>query len=147
MIPGFIAETTPLLDYEIKTVLPRILSGFHSIAKTGDVITNKKIVAKLQAQGMDVSEARIRKIINHIRTHDLVIGLCASSDGYWVERDPRKFLKYIHSVKDRIDSIQNMHNKLLNQYKKMLNHDQTECDFKDDPVPNIQGFLALASPG
>lgn len=147
MEPDIANSLPPLDQYESTTVLPRVVSGFYSIAKTGHTITNAKIVALLQKEGIKTTDTRIRKVINHIRTHDLVIGLCASSDGYWVERDPAKFMEYIKSVDGRIESIQNMRNKLYQQYKKMTKN-ETELDFKNADHPDSQGDMdSLRSQG
>ena len=147
MEPDIANSLPPLDQYESAVILPRVVSGFSSIAKTGHTITNAKIVALLQKEGIKTSDTRIRKVINHIRTHDLVIGLCASSEGYWVERDPAKFMEYIQSVDGRIESIQNMRNKLYQQYKKMTKN-ETELDFKNADHPSLPGDLdSLRSQG
>lgn len=147
MEPEVTNSLPPLDQYETNTVLPRVISGFLTIAKTGHTITNAKIVALLQKEGIRTTDTRIRKVINHIRTHDLVIGLCASSEGYWVERDPAKFMEYIQSVDGRIESIQNMRNKLYQQYKKMTKN-ETELDFKNADHPDSQGDMdSLRSQG
>jgi hypothetical protein len=49
--------------------------------------------------------ARIRKIINYIRTKGFVPNLIATSKGYYVSTDPEEVRKYIYSLRQRSNAI------------------------------------------
>ena len=51
---------------------------------------------------MIMSESRLRKIINHIRTNNLLPGLCSTSNGYFVAQNIYEMQDYIISLRQRI---------------------------------------------
>ena len=70
MIKGFSEETQPLTEYERKVILPIILEGLKTKIGKANAVTNKYIISRLR-DSYKIDAARLRKIINHIRTNDL----------------------------------------------------------------------------
>ncbi len=104
MIKGFDRETQPLTEYEIGVLLPLLVRGLQTKLGRESAVTNKHIVNALKGT-CKLNEARVRKIINHIRTNDLVPGLIATSEGYFIATTEAELLEYEESLKGREDAI------------------------------------------
>lgn len=104
MIKGFDNETQPLTEYELKQVLPAILEGLKTKIGKANAVTNKFIISRLRGT-YKVDAARIRKIINYIRTNDLLPGLIATSEGYFLATTESELLEYEDSLKGREEAI------------------------------------------
>ncbi|MDR1652892.1 MAG: hypothetical protein LBS01_04470 [Prevotellaceae bacterium] len=104
MIKGFQQETAPLTDYEKNVLLPLFIRGLETKKGHENAVTNKYIIS-VMSKNYEVSEARVRKIINHIRTHDNIPGLIATSNGYFIANTEAELLEYEESLKGREDAI------------------------------------------
>ena len=105
MINGFERETAPLTDYEKDTLLPLLVRGLSSKIGKNMAVSNKYIVSRLIKQGYKIDEARVRKIINHIRLKGLVPCLVATSAGYYIATDEEELREYIESLRGRESAI------------------------------------------
>lgn len=106
MITGFEEQTKPLTDNEREVFLPLIIEGIRVRHGKENAITNKEIVSRLrERRGVKMSEARVRKIVNHIRCNDLVPCLIATSDGYYIAETEQELLDYEESLAGREDAI------------------------------------------
>ena len=99
MIKGFDQETQPLNDYEMGVLLPLLVRGLRTKIGRENAVTNKHIVSSLKGS-YKLNDARVRKIINHIRTNDLIPGLIATS-----AQSEAELLEYEESLKGREDAI------------------------------------------
>lgn len=104
MINGFIEETKSLTEDELKLV-NLFVRGFCDKIGEANAITSEEIIKKLRTTGVKITGARIRKIVNYIRVHHLVINLVATSKGYYIENDPLKLKNYIESLHQRAHAI------------------------------------------
>lgn len=104
-IKGFDNETHPLNEYEEKTLLPLILESLKTKLGRDNAVTNRTIVMRLNIAGYKTDGPRIRKIINHIRTADLLPGLIATSAGYFLATSEAELLDYEESLIGREDAI------------------------------------------
>jgi hypothetical protein len=104
MIKNFEYETHPLTDYESNVLLPVIILGLAAKKGNENAVTNKHIVSVLKGK-YSLNEARVRKIINHIRTNDLIPGLIATSEGYFIAETEAELLDYEEILKGREDAI------------------------------------------
>jgi hypothetical protein len=114
MIKGFDKETHPLTDYELGVLLPVLVRGLITKLGHDRAVTNGYIVATLKPT-YKISEARVRKIINHIRTHDLVPGLIATSEGYFIAETEAELVEYEESLKGREDAIREVRQSIARQ--------------------------------
>lgn len=101
MLPGFEDITRDLTDYELKTLVPLFIRGLAKKYGKKNAITNKQIVKSLMAKGYEVSDVRVRKIINHISVTEVLPGLVASSAGYYRTNDINDLKRYEESLAGR----------------------------------------------
>ena len=104
MLQGFEDYTESLNEHELK-LIPLFVAGFKNKIGKGQAITNKEIVEALGKKDIHLSETKIRKIINYIRNKSIVPGLVASSQGYYITKDPVELKKYIESLDGRVNEI------------------------------------------
>lgn len=105
MLQGFQLQTEPLNDYERDTLLPVICRGLITKVGKAKAITNTAITKAMKGAGYQLTEARLRKIINHIRTNGLIHLLIATSNGYYIATSTEEVQQYIESLKGREDAI------------------------------------------
>jgi len=115
MIQGFNEQTNPLNEEEIK-LLPGFIKGLTTKIGKENSITNKEIRAKYKSIGINIPDARVRKIINHIRIKGYVKNLCATSNGYYVAKTKKEIEDYLKGLKERIESQNYVYQKLVEQY-------------------------------
>ncbi len=118
MIVGFDKETCPLTDYELGVLLPVLVRGLIPKKGHNRAVKNGDIVRALRPN-YKITEARVRKIINHIRTHDLVPGLIATSDGYFIAETEAELIEYEESLKGRENAICEVRRSIARQ-RRML---------------------------
>lgn len=120
MINGFEKQTEELSQEELKLV-----SGFVAGLKTKigkeNAITNKAIREAYESKGIKVPDARVRKIINHIRMSGLVQNLCASSCGYYVAANLEELNDYIEGLESRVNSQVMILKRLKEQREHSIN--------------------------
>jgi hypothetical protein len=110
MITGFQTQTEPLTDYEQNILLPVICRGLVTKVGEAHAITNTAITRAMKGAGYQLTEARLRKIINHIRVNGLLHWLIATSR--------QEMEDYIDSLRGREEAIravrESMEKQLLN---------------------------------
>ena len=116
MITNFERETHELNGYELNKLLPIIVQGLSTKIGKEKAITNKSICKAMQSQGYKLHDARLRKVIHHIRAHDLIPYLIATSKGYYIATNGQEVEDYIKSLSERINSIQFVKQSLERQY-------------------------------
>ena len=102
MIQGFEEETQPLTQYEEEVLLPVILKGLQKKVGKEQAVTNRTIAMKMTVAGYEkLCGARVRKVINYIRTKDLLPGLIATSTGYYIATNAEELKEYEESLLGR----------------------------------------------
>ena len=115
MIKGFEEQTQPLTDYEREVLLPLIRLGLSTKIGKAKSIASSEIIRKMNAAGYKLDGPRLRKIINHIRSNDMLCGLVSTSKGYYVATNAREIDEYISSLYGRANAIQDIINALTRQ--------------------------------
>ena len=106
MINGFQEQTEPLTEYEEMQLLPQIVRGLSLKVGKDNAVTNTAIVRGMKENlNLRTTEPRVRKIINHIRIHDLVPCLIATSQGYYVAESEQELKDYEESLLGREEAI------------------------------------------
>lgn len=105
MLNGFDKQTEPLTDYERNILLPVIATGLSLRVGARRAVRNKEIVNAMQRAGYDLNDARLRKVINHIRINDIVKCLVDTSKGYYIATDAATMMEYINTLKGREGAI------------------------------------------
>lgn len=104
MIIGFEEETKPLTEEEHK-LLPEFVRCLQKYTGKKNAITNKSIREGYWRKGIKLSDSRIRKIINHIRLHNMVPKLCANSRGYYIAQNNEELQEYVNGLRQRVGAI------------------------------------------
>ena len=105
MINGFTNETKPLSEYERNTLTPIIVRGLSMKIGKERAIKNSEICAKMRLAGYKIDNARLRKVINHIRVNALLPGVIATSEGYYIATTKTEMADYIASLESRESAI------------------------------------------
>ena len=105
MITGFESETGALTPYEELTLVPVVVAGLKVKVGKDRAVKNGYICDTLRKKGYDITEARLRKIINFIRTANLITGLIATSSGYYVASSRKEMRDYADSLMGREAAI------------------------------------------
>ena len=106
MLTGFEEQTKPLTEREETEYLPPILQGLSVRIGKDKAITNKEMKRGLMVnRGIEISEARVRKIINYIRCYNLIPCLIATSDGYYIAETEQELIDYEDSLAGREEAI------------------------------------------
>lgn len=124
MLEGFNEHTEPLTDYERNILLPVIAKGLSLRVGAKRAVRNKEIVSAMRKARYELSEARLRKIINHIRCCGYVKCLVATSKGYYVATSPAEMESYITSLGGREGAIRTVREAMerqLDEWREIIN--------------------------
>lgn len=108
MIENFEEITEPINVDDLK-FLPVLIRGLERHGKE-DPIKGREIVAAMNRQKLkynfnaQFSEARLRKLVNHIRVNGL-LAVIATSNGYFVSNESETLRSQIRSLRDRANGI------------------------------------------
>lgn len=127
MIKGFSNETSPLNDYELRVLLPVILAGLKDKQGKRNAVTNGYIIGRLKQQGYRIDAPRLRKVINHIRTNDLIPGLIATSEGYFLAEDEQELMDYEDSLRGREEAIKAVRLAIARQRRMLYTEAQAKA--------------------
>lgn len=119
MLKGFEEQTEPLNEYEERVLLPVVIIGLTNKVGKENAVTNSYVCRKMKGNGYQISESRLRKIINHIRVRGLVVGLIATSDGYYIAESREQISDYIESLRGRENAIKAVRLAIENQMEAM----------------------------
>ena len=127
MINNFPEQTKPLTEYELKMLLPVIVSGLKTKKGIDNAITNSKMCDSLKRLGYKITAPRMRAIIHHIRVNDIIPLLIGTSKGYYISDNEIELFGYVESLDQRINSISFVRNALRRQFNNKQNN-QTILD-------------------
>lgn len=120
MLLNFEKQTEALSDYERTTILPIMVKCLNNKQGKDKAITNNLMCEKMEEHGYIITPIRVRKIINYIRTNDLIQGLMATSTGYYVTHDTTELRTYIASLKGREDAIREVRESMERQLEYIV---------------------------
>lgn len=120
MVSGFEDQTHELSDYELNTLVPRMVAGFRSRVGAKKAITSTKAIKQMKESGLKVDPARFRKVVNYIRTKGLVSNLVATGKGYHIAESEFESRRFLESLKQRIQSITLVHDAMEFQLRETL---------------------------
>ena len=113
-------QSCRLSVYEQNVLLPILIKGLEMKAGKANAVTNKQIVQSLPGHGLKINYRCVCRLINHIRTNDLVEGLVASSFGYYVTNCERELLNYEDRLLSREKSIKQVRMSMQRQRRTMF---------------------------
>ena len=106
MIQGFEQQTAPLNDYEREVLLPVIVRGLLKRVGKSRRVSSTRIIDGMNAAHYRLDGPRLRKIINHIRSNDIIVGLVSDGKGYFVASTASEIDECIVSLQGRVDATQ-----------------------------------------
>ena len=115
----FEPETSKLSEYELSELVPVMVKCLQNKVGKDNAVSNSFMVEKMQEHGYKISEARVRKIINHIRSNGIIECLIASNRGYYITKDKNEMKNYCHSLFQRQEAIEEVRIAMENQLDKM----------------------------
>ena len=118
MITYFEDETKPLDVYE-RELLPIMVKSLQRHVGRRQAVTNRAMQSGLAESGYEISDARIRKLISHIRINGLVECLMATSKGYYVTTDVKELEDYVESLRGRVRAIDAVVNAMQDQLEHL----------------------------
>ena len=126
MINGFTEQTETLTEYEEQTLLPQLVRGLRTKVGKAMSVTNKAIIDGMKRNlGLSISDARVRKLINHIRNNDLVPCLIATSQGYYIAESEQELKDYEDSLLGREEAIRSVRLSIQRQRKRKYSNQQS----------------------
>ena len=102
MINGFTTQTVELNTEEKGLVEKYFIPILSKKIGKHNAVTSKQMISGMKKKGIaDLTGARIRKMIQYIRTNCLIQGLVATSSGYYVAQTQQELEEWIESIKQR----------------------------------------------
>lgn len=139
MIEGFEDYTDELTDEE-KKILEVLVVGLKEYRGRKRAISNSQICTKLNdwfpintwgiSKTYVLTPVRVRMMVHIIRHSNLLPLLLSSSNGYYIAATKSEVMSTLNSLKQRIGSIQEIHDALEKQY--MANKDSLINDEVED---------------
>lgn len=120
MINGFEKYTIELNDDEMK-IVHIMVDRFTHKPGIKNIVSNPQIVDGLKSIGIETTEPRIRKIIQYIRTNNLIPGLIATSKGYYSTDDIEHLQQWIETMKQRENAIRESRKSIENYIEQLKN--------------------------
>ena len=87
-------ETRLLNNYDLNVLVPILIKGLEIKKGKRNAVTASQIVNRLQCNGLKINQRHIFRIISYIRMNDLLVGLMASSNGYYITDNEQELIKY-----------------------------------------------------
>jgi carbamoylphosphate synthase small subunit len=108
MIKNFENITEPLTDEEHK-ILPVVINGLKTKSKSNPVkapaiVKGLNKYCKDHNIKLEISEPRLRKMVNYIRKKG-ILPVIATSVGYYVSYDKQEIKKQIESIEQRCNAM------------------------------------------
>ena len=113
-------KTNTLSNYEQNVLLPILIKGLEMKKGKGNAVTCKEIVHGLKSHGLKINNRDVCRLINHIRTNDLIVGLMASSHGYYITSSEEEFINYEDRLLGTEKAIRNVRLSIMRQRRNMF---------------------------
>ena len=124
MIKNFEQHTVELSPDEQRFV-GVIADRFAAKKGKKHIVTADQIIDGLKRQfNVEFQESRVRKMIQYIRLNNMVIGLIATSKGYFVAESIAEIEDWIDSLKSRENAIRSIREVAEHQIEIMKNPNQ-----------------------
>ena len=113
-------QSRPLTNYDHNVLLPILMKGLETKRGRMNAVTSNQIVQGLRSQGLKITHRDVCSLINHIRRNDLVVGLMASTVGYYITDNERELIDYEGSLLRREESIREVRMSIERQRRGMF---------------------------
>ena len=109
-----------LTTYDQNVLLPILMKGLEMKKGKENAVTGKGIVYALKNAGLRIDERHVCRLINHIRTNDLVAGLMASNKGYYTTKNEQELIDYEKILWRREAALKDVRMSMQRQRKTMF---------------------------
>lgn len=114
-------STYSLTDYDLNVLLPLLIKGLEQKKEKTNAVTANQIVWGLQRNGLKITKRHVFRLIGYIRMNDLVVGLMASSVGYYITNNEQELIKYEKRLMSREANLRSMRMSMKRQRATMFN--------------------------
>ena len=129
MIKNF-EHVTATLNQDEKKLVPIIVKRFIDRQGKQNIVTNQQIIEGIKKNfGIELSQPRVRKIIQHIRLNNLLTGLIATQSGYYYTTNENQIREWIESMKQREAAIRASYQIAEQHLKLMREQAQSKINF------------------
>ena len=125
-LKGYELITQDLTEFEKNTIVPLLVRGLSRPEYLGksNAIKNKSICAKVNSNinikfKYKLTDVKCRKIIQYIRLHNLIIGLCSCQQGYYVASNRIELEECVKSLTQRLNIQKKVRDGLANNLLTM----------------------------
>ena len=108
-------ETRHLSNYDLNVLLPILIKSLEMKQGKENAVRGKQIIEGLRNHGLKINRRSLYMLINHIRTNDLVVGLMASTVGYYITSNNQELMDYENSLLSREVEIRKVRKSIKRQ--------------------------------
>ena len=112
--------SSSLSKYDQNVLLPILMKGLEMKKGKENAVTGKGIVYGLRNAGLRIDERRVCRLINHMRTNDLVVGLMASNRGYYITSNEEELIDYEKNLMNREVALRKVRMSMQRQRRSMF---------------------------
>ena len=112
-------ESRALSNYELNVLLPVLKKGLETKKGKSNAVKGKQIMEGLINNGVKVNERQMHRIINYIRMNDLIAGLMASHNGYYISCSAEELIDYEKSLLSREAALKEVRMSIKRQRKTL----------------------------
>ncbi len=109
-----------LSNYELNVLLPILMKGLEMKKGKPNAVTSNEIIKALRKNGLKINGRSVWMLINHIRNNDLIVGLIATSSGYYITSNEQEFADYENSLLGREAALRKVRMNIKRQRKTMF---------------------------
>ena len=106
--------------YEQNVLLPILMQGLEMKKGKANAVTARQIIDAMRKHGLKISRRSILMLISHIRTNDLIVGLMATSAGYYITSNERELMDYEDALLGRESAIRKVRMSIKRQRRGMF---------------------------
>ena len=115
-----VKRSRSLSNYEVNVLLPILMKGLEMKKGKENAVTNKQIVHSVRKHGVRINSFSVILLVNHIRTNDLMVGLMATSNGYYVSSSEQELIDYEMNLMCREVALRKVRMSMQRQRRSMF---------------------------
>lgn len=92
-------ENRQLSNYEQNVLLPILIKGLKSKRGKENAVSKNQIMRGLKNHGLKINGTSVTDLVRYIRINDLIVGLMASTNGYYVGSSNQDLVRYEQRLK------------------------------------------------
>ena len=114
----------PITIYEQNVLLPILIKGLEMKKGKMNAVTSIQIIMGMKKHGLNINNTSVNKLINYIRTNDLIDGLMATSLGYFITNSENELINYEATLLCREMALRKVRMSMQRQRRSMFTEDK-----------------------